>query len=47
VLGEAVIPAIHELEALAPLHNGPSLAGIRACRAALGGIAMAIHVGGW
>lgn len=36
VLDDAVIAAIHELEALAPLHNGPSLAGIRACRAALG-----------
>ena len=36
VLDDAVIAAIHDLEALAPLHNGPSLAGIRACRAALG-----------
>ena len=27
---------IEALEALAPLHNGPSLAGIRACRAVLG-----------
>jgi acetate kinase len=37
VLDDGVIAAIHELEALAPLHNGPSLAGISACRAALGG----------
>jgi acetate kinase len=37
VLDDGVIAAIHELEALAPLHNGPSLAGIKACRAALGG----------
>ena len=37
VLDDGVIAAIHELEALAPLHNGPSLAGINACRAALGG----------
>jgi len=36
VLDDAVIAAIHDLEALAPLHNGPSLAGIRACRAAFG-----------
>jgi acetate kinase len=28
--------ALHELETLAPLHNGPSLEGIRAARAALG-----------
>ncbi|HSE05555.1 MAG TPA: acetate kinase [Methylomirabilota bacterium] len=32
----ALAGAIEELEELAPLHNGPSLAGIRACRAALG-----------
>src|SRR5262249_59723484 len=31
-----VVAAIHELEGLAPLHNGPSLAGIQACRAAFG-----------
>jgi acetate kinase len=36
VLDDAVIAAIHDLETLAPLHNGPSLAGIRACRAAFG-----------
>jgi acetate kinase len=36
VLDDAVVTAIHELEALAPLHNGPSLAGIRACRRAFG-----------
>jgi acetate kinase len=36
VLDDGVIAAIHELEALAPLHNGPSLAGIEACRVALG-----------
>jgi len=32
----AVLGAIEELESLAPLHNAPSLAGIRAARAALG-----------
>jgi acetate kinase len=32
----AVDTGIEELEALAPLHNGPNLAGVRACRAALG-----------
>ncbi len=37
VLDDGVIAAIHELEALAPLHNGPSLEGIRGCRAAFGG----------
>jgi acetate kinase len=36
VLDDAVLAAIHDLEALAPLHNGPSLAGIRASRTALG-----------
>jgi acetate kinase len=36
VLDDAVVAAIHELETLAPLHNGPSLAGIRACRTHLG-----------
>jgi len=35
VLDDAVVAAIQALEALAPLHNGPSLAGIRACRDAL------------
>jgi acetate kinase len=32
----AILAAIEELEALAPLHNAPSLAGIRAARAAVG-----------
>jgi acetate kinase len=36
VLDDAVVAVIHDLETLAPLHNGPSLAGIRACRTALG-----------
>lgn len=36
VLDDAVVEAIHDLEALAPLHNGPSLAGIRAARMAVG-----------
>jgi len=36
VLADGVVAAIHELESLAPLHNAPSLAGIRACRAAFG-----------
>jgi acetate kinase len=36
VIDAAVDAAIEELEALAPLHNGPNLAGVRACRAALG-----------
>jgi acetate kinase len=36
VLDDKVLAAIHELEALAPLHNAPSLAGIRACRDAFG-----------
>jgi acetate kinase len=36
VIDPAVDTAIHALEALAPLHNGPNLAGVRACRAALG-----------
>jgi acetate kinase len=36
VLDDRVVAAIHELESLAPLHNAPSLAGIRACRAAFG-----------
>ncbi len=34
-LDDAVVAAIEALEPLAPLHNHPSLAGIRACRAAL------------
>ena len=34
-IDDAVLEAIESLEALAPLHNRPSLAGIRACRAAL------------
>ena len=37
VLDDSVIAAIHDLETLAPLHNGPSLAGIRACRDAFSG----------
>jgi acetate kinase len=36
VLDDTVVAALQDLEALAPLHNGPSLAGIRACRRALG-----------
>jgi acetate kinase len=36
LLDRAVDAAIEALEALAPLHNGPNLAGVRACRAALG-----------
>jgi acetate kinase len=36
VLDAAIDAAIESLEALAPLHNGPNLAGIRGCRAALG-----------
>ena len=35
-IDDEVIAAIEALEALAPLHNGPSLVGIRACRTALG-----------
>ena len=37
---EAVIAAIEALEELAPLHNAPSLAGIRAARAVLGDVPM-------
>ncbi len=37
VIDAKVDAAIESLETLAPLHNGPNLAGIRACRAALGG----------
>ncbi len=37
LIDDAVVDAIEALEALAPLHNRPSLAGIRACRDALGG----------
>jgi acetate kinase len=36
LVDDAVVAAIHDLENLAPLHNAPSLAGIRACRKALG-----------
>ena len=36
LIDATVAGAIEVLEELAPLHNGPSLAGIRACRAALG-----------
>ena len=35
-IDDAVVAEIEALETLAPLHNRPSLAGIRACRAALG-----------
>jgi acetate kinase len=35
-LDDGVLAALEELETLAPLHNRPSVAGIRACRAALG-----------
>ena len=34
-IDDAVVEAVEGLEQLAPLHNRPSLAGIRACRAAL------------
>jgi len=34
-IDDAVLEAIEALESLAPLHNRPSLAGIRACRTAL------------
>jgi acetate kinase len=34
-IDDAVLEAVETLESLAPLHNRPSLAGIRACRAAL------------
>src|SRR5262245_48978870 len=36
LIDPAVSTAIEDLEALAPLHNGPNLAGIRACREAVG-----------
>ncbi|HSE93238.1 MAG TPA: acetate/propionate family kinase [Methylomirabilota bacterium] len=36
VVDDAVVSAIEALETLAPLHNAPSLAGIRAARATLG-----------
>ncbi len=36
LIDAAVLGAIEELEALAPLHNAPSLAGVRAAQAALG-----------
>jgi acetate kinase len=35
-IDDAVLEAVEGLEALAPLHNRPSLAGIRACRDVLG-----------
>jgi len=35
VIDDAVVAAIEAADTLAPLHNRPSLAGIRACRAAL------------
>jgi len=35
-IDDAVIQGLTELETLAPLHNRPSVAGIRACREALG-----------
>jgi acetate kinase len=35
LIDDAVVEAVEGLEQLAPLHNRPSLAGIRACRAAL------------
>src|SRR5438067_632380 len=39
LVDDRVLAAIEALEALAPLHNGPSLAGIRAARAAVGHLA--------
>jgi len=36
IIDDVVVAAIEALEALAPLHNAPSLAGIRAARAVLG-----------
>jgi acetate kinase len=39
-LDDAVVAAIEALETLAPLHNRPSLAGVRACLAALPGVPM-------
>ncbi|HET8563241.1 MAG TPA: hypothetical protein VFM35_05145 [Candidatus Binatia bacterium] len=36
MIDERAIPILRELSELAPLHNPPSLAGIRATRAALG-----------
>ena len=36
VVDDTVVAALAELEALAPLHNRPSVAGIHACREALG-----------
>ena len=36
LLDEGVVAAIEALETLAPLHNAPSLEGIRACRSRLG-----------
>jgi acetate kinase len=40
LVDEAVMAAIEALDELAPLHNAPSLAGIRAARAVLGGLPM-------
>jgi len=40
LVDDAVLAAIEALETLAPLHNRPSLAGIRACRAALPAVPM-------
>jgi acetate kinase len=39
-IDDAVLADLEALEALAPLHNRPSLAGVRACRAALGAVPM-------
>jgi acetate kinase len=39
-IDDAVIEAVEALESLAPLHNRPSLAGVRACRDALGRVPM-------
>ena len=39
-IDDAVVAAIEALESLAPLHNRPSLAGVRACRDRLGQVPM-------
>ena len=39
-IDDEVVAAVEALESLAPLHNRPSLAGIRACRDALAGVPM-------
>jgi acetate kinase len=44
VVDGAIIDALTALSALAPLHNGPSVAGIRACREALGAAAPMVAV---